>query len=1453
MFDLRPYLPLFIHRLQDPKKTTEVPKPVVGRITDKISLFERQKGVRGFKKTTQTPRSADVSPVRTATDRLKAIPELSFQRSRSAERHDMVKSNAGLLAGEKPMTIKERVRNLTEASKSEAKPALPQKQTMTGMSKKSTSSVAAAAVELPERDSQGKLDAETAKSEIKPDGRDTTTVGVNISIPKDQRTDSKKTDPATYKAGEQGVKPKRVESDISAKVTADSSETAGDISQLPGGPSRTGSRSKRRKSRDGKSPLSPDSEKRSTPRETTSPLSPNSENRSTPREPTSPISLKSENRSTPRETTTPISPKGENRSTPRETTTPISPKGENRSTPRETTTPITLKSENKSTPREPTSPISLKSENRSTPRGTTTPISPKGENRSTPRETTTPITLKSENKSTPKETSTPISPNSENKSTTRETTTTTSSNSGNRSTPREPTTPIILKSENKSTPKETTTPISPNSENKSTTRETTTTTSSNSGNRSTPREPTTPITLKSENKSTTRETTTPISPNSENKSTTREPTTPISPKSENKSTTRETTTPISSNSGNKYTPREPTTPITLKGENRSTPREPTSPISPKSENKPTRKTEVSEQVDNTVVPASKKLTAKVSSSSDEGNTSEKPLLSDAKQKAFKKEPDVPEKLKKQFGSSLTKKNVDEPANAQKGFPDPSVNKDEPDAPARNRGTRRPIDKDPVTLPRKEEKAGGLVFTQEREKASKGSGENSAPSLSPSADQAPSKEQASPVENLKFDKECSVQHDSRSKEKVRQPGQRDKGQKSQPEDKNTDSIKPTVREDAERQEKPGSENANQTKDKDKTQQLQRSDSKTAGGQGDSGTEGKAAKGDETKITERKEEHIKDRTKQEADKPEAASRSSKQTSRSSDDHKGQKGDICAVTQTNEAVSRTKPDKRPLKGAIETKVRTESSGTEVGHVVIAAEPQPNSVSVEKTKHSPDDSHTVGANDVEFSSSEPNSKATAAAEEVSIRASNYTPALINVQTGSMAKEEPSPISVSKPKRSLRAGQDDRKTTVKAEPSEEKISGDVAKLVPSSTLLSTEEKAQPRPDGNALKPTVHETERTAEETSRPLPKERPLVPNGDISSHSQILTVKKEAGDNKPSPKAPTSPEAEKLTPGSPQRLSMKKLHLPLGLSRDDATRQQDAPSSWLDVDFPKRRLKVSEPKLSSSGSESNLLDTDLDDEDFVEKIKKLCAPFSFPPRKHTQLRPPQPVFAMPAIKEARFEKTFDPEEFKFGLRKKDQFSYETPSMLAMLQKTEKKSAVKPARASLADRCLLLSSLENDSRLKENTTGQDEDDGKEEKDIKVRVKSRLEGSCVLSSLTSSSFRGKRNGAQAQADASSSGDVSPTSPPQLSPPALPSPTAQGPTVKDTLAKQSSALSGREEAQAVEAVVNDSGPPLPSFNDIKLPGYLEKFLQREPAKPVLSTQGQEEVNRKVCFLYINFTA
>ncbi|KAG7260559.1 hypothetical protein CRUP_037545 [Coryphaenoides rupestris] len=370
------------------------------------------------------------------------------------------------------------------------------------------------------------------------------------------------------------------------------------------------------------------------------------------------------------------------------------------------------------------------------------------------------------------------------------------------------------------------------------------------------------------------------------------------------------------------------------------------------------------------------------------------------------------------------------------------------------------------------------------------------------------------------------------------------------------------------------------------------------------------------------------------------------------------------------------------------------------------------------------------------------------------------------------------------------------------------------------------------------------------------------------------------------------------PQRSPQSRLALSRELSRGDLSAQRDAPSSWLDVDVPKQRLRFPEqpPRLCSSSSESNLLDTagELGDDDFVEKIKHLCAPFSMPQRKHSHLRPPQPPFAMPAIREDRFEKTFDPDEFKFGLRKKPQKS--GPSLLAKLQSTETKANLKPARASLADRCMLLTSLDTRSRLRERTSAHEEKgegegetattttaNEKEEKKAEVKVRSRLEGSSILSSLCASSARGKRAGLDtislsegvSSSDAPQAspppGGVSSSDAPQASPPPggvsssdapqdspppgsvssseagpplggcppdPPSPPSPGPLTETSVSHGPEALAG---SGNTEAAVSESTPPLPSFNDIKLPDYLEKYLPREPEKSERSKAGKEQVN------------
>ncbi|XP_008287304.1 absent in melanoma 1 protein-like isoform X2 [Stegastes partitus] len=1163
-------------RVRGQKTADEAPKQVVGRIKDKISLFEQQRPAGGNKQTFRTPRSADASPARNAADKLKAEFLLSEQRSRSAERYGQFRSSSASPAREKPMSIKERVQRFVEASGSDSKPALPKTPATKGMSRKPTSS--AAASEPPELDSQGKLDAKeqikkkpVSEAKSKPEERDTTAVGVQISTPKEQITDSEtKQAAASSEAAHKDTKPNSVQTDAPAEEPGDSAEQSGDISPHSKAPSRTGSRSKKRKGK--------------------------------------------------------------------------------------------------------------------------------------------------------------------------------------------------------------------------------------------------------------------------------EPTSPISPSNQNK--------PECSSSKPKVTE--------IKQEQ----------VEEAGENKSTSK----QLAENISLPSNKV----------QGNATDKQPTSDTKQKAFKKESEASDKHEKQPDASFKNKNIDKPISGKEGLPEPSVNKDEPDtAAACSAGTKKPIDKDSVILPQKEEKAEehSLVFTLEGKKASEDSRETSASSPSPSPEKPTEKSPAvgkdPPVEHPKLEKQVPIKPESKSKAKGEKPNKKEAGPC-----KDTGPINQAESKEVEKLDKASGKTNKQTKEegKEKTQQPLASDESTTKGKvsGISGKEGSAA----GKAERRETQPVKDTTTPKAIQAGSASDSSEkaggssgvpvQTQRVSNTetaHPEKAAAVPAISQTNEAVRSAKSDKGPeaetatnVPPELQTQP-TESPGTKTEPVVIAAEPQPNSVSVEKTESSLDDSCTHGANDAAPSSSKPITKAPTAAEEVSVKVAEDSPNAAQTDVTSKEKKEPSvkkaspPVSASASTEG--AGRDHRGKgpAVKPVPSEVKISGDImrpASSHPQTEALKNKEgtsNAAPVKDAErmshspssrtASSSAVNAAEKSAEKTLNVPVNELSLVGNGDNSTRS-----KQEPVNIKPSQtqKAPASPEANKLHSDTIQRSPMKKLHLPRGLSKDDSSQRQDAPSSWLDVDFPKKKLRVPEGKLKASGSESNLLDTsaDLDDEDFIEKIKNLCVPFSLPPRKHNHLRPPQPPFAMPAIREDRFEKTFDPEEFTFGLRKKALNTIETtPSILANIQHKDTIAGLKPARASLADRSMLLNSLDTHSRLREKVPIKDEEDATEEKNDQVKVKSRLERSGILSSLSSFNFRGKRNGAEAPAEGTGSGNVSPSEAARLSPSSSsqspsPSPTASAP-IKDIMPKQSA-----EEAPDAEVVVCDSGPPLPSFNDIKLPDYLEKYLPRDQAKPVQSVQGQEQV-------------
>ncbi|XP_018599258.2 uncharacterized protein LOC108929321 [Scleropages formosus] len=208
--------------------------------------------------------------------------------------------------------------------------------------------------------------------------------------------------------------------------------------------------------------------------------------------------------------------------------------------------------------------------------------------------------------------------------------------------------------------------------------------------------------------------------------------------------------------------------------------------------------------------------------------------------------------------------------------------------------------------------------------------------------------------------------------------------------------------------------------------------------------------------------------------------------------------------------------------------------------------------------------------------------------------------------------------------------------------------------------------------------------------------------------------------------------------------------------------PSSWLDVDQNLTQKKPKKPKgtLSSSVSEENLFDTSDELKDFIEKIKRLGAPFALPPRKLGQVKFPSAPSKMPTIKEDYFEKAFDSEEFPFGLRKKTGKKNRTPGMLGRVYSTEARGKLELEQANAEESSILFQS--------HHTCGKEQEE-KKEKELKDMTEeepspfsSRLGKSTIFSSLLRSSSKAKRSGDKvhsAQGSAvSTSSAISPLTP-----------------------------------------------------------------------------------------------
>ncbi|XP_016431290.1 mucin-17-like [Sinocyclocheilus rhinocerous] len=357
-------------------------------------------------------------------------------------------------------------------------------------------------------------------------------------------------------------------------------------------------------------------------------------------------------------------------------------------------------------------------------------------------------------------------------------------------------------------------------------------------------------------------------------------------------------------------------------------------------------------------------------------------------------------------------------------------------------------------------------------------------------------------------------------------------------------------------------------------------------------------------------------------------------------------------------------------------------------------------------------------------------------------------------------------------------------------------------------ENAAPQPASTNPPISIDITTKNERTTARPASSSFPLtsINRDNITSlpSSKENTISPPDYDSRkatPSPENPSGPEVsakEKISSKSTTPSTRKKEFIlkPFLLPEIPAvpgssSQSRDSPSSWLDVDHRRpirKKLLISEPKLSSSVSETNLLNTsgEFDPDDFIANVKRLAMPFNLPLRKHNKHRLQAPPFAMPAIKEDRFEKPFDPEEFQHGLRRRRKFILDLPPSSKSKAAEVKEVEIKPKRESILTRSLIFQRARKESETEE----EEKEEGSDENTTEpLKAKSRLERCSIVSILRSPS-KGRRMEFLSPTECPSGGLLSPsdgsgsTAPPQ----SQLAPTTEPPKlvpVEETLAKNNS--------------------------------------------------------------------
>ncbi|KAM9341678.1 beta/gamma crystallin domain-containing protein 1 [Symphorus nematophorus] len=282
------------------------------------------------------------------------------------------------------------------------------------------------------------------------------------------------------------------------------------------------------------------------------------------------------------------------------------------------------------------------------------------------------------------------------------------------------------------------------------------------------------------------------------------------------------------------------------------------------------------------------------------------------------------------------------------------------------------------------------------------------------------------------------------------------------------------------------------------------------------------------------------------------------------------------------------------------------------------------------------------------------------------------------------------------------------------------------------------------------------------------------------------------------------------------------------------ESPSSWLDVEHHPKQKREHKRRLEASASEDESLEPD-DYDDFIRSIKEGSTPFSVPPKKHIRKKSPSPP--MPSIREDHFERTFDPEEFKFGLRQSGRSFLDLSPGIVIKQKaanregrTLEKRAQDNATHTAKDQMKTLDEVEGKDGVKEGTNsglGKEEQQNNGEEPGKPT--SRIGRMSILSSLLSS----PRSSRKSKGEAPSAPNSTLSSNQQQDLPLLgkqgvadsPLPGAAADKEGVKGANQAPLVGGGTGAVSESALSPSPLPPLPSFSELKLPDHLEKYLKK----------------------------